>query len=112
MHQIQQRIEIAKSCGWVESQNGCWIRGNELIPHASDLPDYLADLNAMHEAEKTLTQAQGTNYGIEINNIMDRDFSKSVAAPHGDCDWHATAAQRAEAFLRIIGRWRDHSEPY
>ena len=62
------------------------------------VPDYLNDLNAMHEAEKVLTVQQR---GEMTLNIM-----------HSNCDgyWpqlHATAQQRAEAFLRTIGKWSD-----
>lgn len=54
-----------------------WAEGN--------VPDYLVDLNAMHEAYcEILTKRLG---------------------PYGAID--ATASQRAEAFLRTIGKWQD-----
>jgi len=59
-----------------------------------DLPDYLSDLNAMHEAEKVLT---GNARDAYINYLVMRSIS--------DGDSHvlfATAAQRAEAFLRTL----------
>ncbi len=53
------------------------------------LPDYLNDLNAMHEAEKVLQGEQLTEY-----------VERWV-------EWNSTAAQRAEAFLRTLGPWKD-----
>lgn len=106
-----QRIAIAKACGWREIHNGglhpegfhpTRPRGRER------LPDYLADLNAVHEAEKVLTGHQADEY-TEI--LTDRVYRYH----EGDRHWakseffaiHATAAQRAEAFLKALGKWED-----
>lgn len=90
-----QRIAIAKACGWKD----------EIVKAFHGLPDYLNDLNAMHEAEKLLTQWEelvsyhswlgycGGNSTIEVHNCI-----------------HATAAQRAEAFLRTIGKWEEEGQ--
>jgi hypothetical protein len=65
-----------------------------------ELPDYLNDLNAMHEAEKILTDPQHRRY---------RQLLRGVVGDHlcVTCRAHvsATAAQRAEAFLRTIEKW-------
>ena len=74
-----------------------------------EAPDYLRDLNAMHEAEKTLTEAQRDEYTTRLKGIVS-GFSQSEL----QYAWmltFATAAQRAEAFLRTIGKWRDDSAP-
>ena len=80
----------------------CGIRPRGIhIENSAPLPDYLNDLNAMHEAEKVLTE-KGVNpwwtYVDWINRHNLTPFGQSTAA-------HATAAQRAEAFLRTIGKW-------
>lgn len=69
-----------------------------------DVPDYLNDLNAMHEAEKTLTKEQQRSFALILQgrqmggmDYLAQDF-RAI---------HATAAQRAEAFLRTIGKWED-----
>jgi len=77
------------------------------------LPDWTEDLNAMHEAENTLSQAQQENYSHTLLGLI----CDPVEVEYGplnltqaDCLWmilHATAAQRAEAFLRTKGLWRD-----
>ena len=60
------------------------------------LPDYCNDLNAMHEVEKTMAHSQTVyQYTVELDRITNRQ------------EWHATAHQRAEAFLRTIGKWKD-----
>jgi len=95
----QQRIAIAESCGWTECVNNP-ARGRGLLglpPQSSFLgltsvPDYLNDLNDMHEAEKVLTADQWYKY----DRLMPLRDPQKI---------HSPAAQRAEAFLRTIGKW-------
>jgi hypothetical protein len=79
-------IAIAEACGWEKK-----------FYDYSDIPDYCNDLNAMHEAEKTLTRDQ-----IEI-------FCCRLLPKHHGIWWgiHTTARQRAEAFLKAIGKWEE-----
>jgi hypothetical protein len=56
--------------------------------------NYCGDLNAMHEAEKMLTPTQIEDYIIEV-----MQFSHEPII--------ATARQRAEAFLRTLGKWEE-----
>lgn len=100
-----QRIVIAAACGWLDkriptltsdtSLGRCWI--SPIGRFHQTCPDYLNDLNAMHEAEKTLS-------GTELWPIYE-DFLLAVTARKGNHLVRATAAQRAEAFLRAIGKW-------
>jgi hypothetical protein len=62
-----------------------------------DCPQFATDLNAMHEAEKTLTNAN--MYVMEYH-------IKAMGKAHGFY-FHATARQRAEAFLRTLGKWEE-----
>ena len=64
------------------------------------LPDYLNDLNAMHKAEKVLTPLEWFNYSALLTKIVgpkDQEYYLNI---------HATAAQRAEAFLLTIDKWK------
>ena len=61
-----------------------------------DLPDYLNDLNAMHEAEKIFDGAQNWRYISELCTLTTNDNNSM---------YMATATQRAEAFIRTIGKW-------
>lgn len=64
------------------------------------IPKYAADLNAMHEAEKALTPSRCETYEAWL-----MDFNASGGNPCKYYRWHATARQRAEAFLRTVGKW-------
>jgi hypothetical protein len=91
-----QRIAIAEACGWKWEK--LWtgeFHGKPIGEQGPfrELPDYLNDLNAMHEAEKTLTKDQSRTYAC-------RKLSGGIFDAV-----HATAAQRAEAFLHTIGKW-------
>lgn len=104
-----QRLVIAVACGWKYIDNNpdlypYWLAptgdsryGNpldaNLFPKA--FPDYLNSLNAMHEAEKVLEGGMRSKYDAELTIICERDYNFI---------WESTAAQRAEAFLRTIGK--------
>jgi hypothetical protein len=66
------------------------------------IPDYLNDLNAMHEAEKVLSRWQVEKYLDVLSGFTE-------GRGNSDYVWYttvfATAAQRVEAFLRTIGKW-------
>ena len=102
----QQRIAIAKACGWkwhsrMKGSIKVWDNRLDYVFSDSELPDYLNDLNAMHKAEKTLDYNQMNRYqNIELSRFV-----------HTETTWicSATAAQRAEAFLRTLGRWEEEA---
>lgn len=62
------------------------------------------DLNEMHEAEKTLNFIQAAEYARILTSIAWQS-EQPVFAP-----MTATAAQRAEAFLRTIGIKSKHQK--
>lgn len=107
MTEQEQRIAIAEACpGWrVADETGMsnlvhWTQNGTRM-----LSNPLDDLNAMHEAEKTLTHDQ---WRIYLGFIMgERTIPKLASMEEFHRAWNATAAQRAEAFLRTIGKWRD-----
>ena len=100
-----QRIAIAEACGWVKTvASGVWAFyvTNEKTKFArfDELPDYLNDLNAMHEAERALniSDEQITYWKNTLEFVCNRDNTITLMA---------TAAQRAEAYLKTIGKWED-----
>lgn len=108
MTQEEKRIKIAELCGWTkhypDDEVSCyeWVWVSPAGVHAVEydksthLPDYFNDLNACHEAEKTLTELEFGNYhDILLNQIMSVKFIS------------AEAAQRAEAFGRVKGLWKE-----
>ncbi len=82
----QKRIKIAEACGWrYKNTHAMWLSPSGQ-PGFTDCPDYLNDLNAMHEAEQVLTDEQLEEYFTRIH----KNFS---------------ASQRAEAFGRTLNLW-------
>jgi hypothetical protein len=125
-----QRIAIAEACGWAYDSDEddwdihSWLASAPLFDTAGKLygrlvdqpiPDYLSDLNAMHEAEEVLTREQCELYVIWLYSIAARVEFEQVRhrLDLQLTPWMisflvlATAAQRAEAFLRTLGLWKD-----
>lgn len=68
-------------------------------PYSSEtkrMHDFCSDLNAMHEAEMTLSETNMFVMAHWIEQIVNRNEGYY---------FHATARQRAEAFLRTLGKW-------
>jgi len=113
MTKEQQRIAIAEACGWTKVIGGLQPRGDSTpkwwrCPKGRELrsiPDYLNDLNAMHDAEKTLSEKRIRSYAFTLAQVL--DTSPTVDLDDQFLNIHATAAQRAEAFLRTINKWEE-----
>ena len=92
----QQRIAIAEACGkWHSGWPHEYMNQADRLRH---IPNYLNDLNAMHEAEKLLVRLQWVSYLRRLQTLCDESVTWPI---------HATASQRAEAFLRTIGKWEE-----
>jgi hypothetical protein len=88
----EQRIAIADAAGFIAGYS--WSRSDGIAV----LPDYLNDLNAMHEAEKVIGPIKGIEFCYHLNEMgMSGEWEILTA----------TAAQRAEAFLKTIGQWNN-----
>ena len=94
-----QRIAIAEMDGFVRNDQGNWQRGNGLVvKDPAWLPEYLNDLNAMHEVEKALSPSELIRYKLELVRFSSGENTLAIIA---------TASQRAEAYLRTINEWGD-----
>lgn len=115
-----QNQAIAEACGWTykkpDSIGLVWVippKGTppkKPIPSAPfapcDVPNYQGSLDSMHEAEETLDDL--TPYWSNLVEVV-------VGIPYSTVDLedvlsailHATAAQRAEAFLRTLNLWEE-----
>lgn len=130
MKEERQRFAIAEACGWRDIHHTSSPFGiapddmniYSLSPttnYYTRLPDYLNDLNAMHEAEKLLgygdhAKPPPTLYINCLYEVLDRANQHEAGGLEVLSDReittlliHATAAQRAEAFLRTLGKWKD-----
>lgn len=99
----QQIIAISEACPNVVCKN---INGTLVWrEQQSRIFDPLNDLNAMHEVEKVLTEEQWGRNCITLNQISCRIACGNTHT----CGYTiaATAAQRAEAFLRTLDLWKD-----
>ena len=111
----EKRIRIAELCGWRDIHPCTCNEGNTprgyraIMSAAKHIPDYLNDLNAMHAAEKVLTtKKQWDQYCPGIVHTTDAgvtsdqgdyfNFRRTIARVA-----HATARQRADAFLLTLG---------
>ena len=106
MTDAQINRAIAEACGWEKVQKevdvDTWPSIATFWRHPVLQPtlirctypvDYCNDLNAMHEAEKLLNEIQLFRYKSELEVLCGLKFP-----------FHATARQRAEAFLRTLGK--------
>jgi hypothetical protein len=102
----QINAAIAEACGWtkinVEHRSGI-SPTNGLMMGAEFFPKYTKDLNAMHEAEKVLVQ-------LKLSGKYEFNLARNGGNRHEWSKTHATARQRAEAFLRTLGKWEDGNE--
>jgi len=91
----QINAAVAKASGWSKEEGFYVWHSNGIDRTCWELWDWCNDLNAMHEAEATLTEDQLCR--------MARNIERN------DEQWYfrATARQRAEAFLRTLGKWEE-----
>jgi hypothetical protein len=99
VNQEEQRVAIAEACGWTLNPAKHTAKGLDWLHVPSgkttyNPPNYLNDLNAMHEAEETLDCNQW-----EVWHRIVGEWPTELA--------RLTASQRAEAFLRTIGKWKE-----
>lgn len=99
----EKRVAIAEACRWTGLRVcGKWRKLRGRLPGYPNgglckPPDYLNDLNAMAEVEATLTDRQWLAYQEALHQTSPPDPSFSVKHYI-----HATAAQRADAFLLCL----------
>ena len=125
MNDEQINIAIAESMGWhphpqqKESQK-LWTFGSDRYGGSGDtlatlpsyvgrdgewtrlLPDYCNDLNAMCEVTQTISASQQARFAAELSRVVG---GKDDYVDMRIYMIHATAAQRAEAYLKTIGKW-------
>lgn len=125
MNDNEMRIAIAEASGWKyvpgeePTFGGTFKVAHWLSPTGErkvsdwksktdiNLPDFLSDLNAMHEAEITLSADDADFYSSTLDGVMD----KAPRRLHG-ISWRAhrespNARQRAEAFLRTLNLYKE-----
>jgi hypothetical protein len=72
-------------------------------PHWKCAKDYCNDLNAMREAEETLAESLQEKYLDNLYSVCNPDTMYNDTWKMN----RATATERAEAFLKTIGKWKE-----
>ena len=104
MSDEQINIAIAEACGWTEVTDTRKFHQcpTGFPPNSKGtlayVPNYCGDLNAMHEAEK-IGQSLQAGFWTAYNAALKLAGAVYIS--------HATARQRAEAFLRTTGKWEE-----
>lgn len=98
--------EISLAGRWPKD-DACKLEGSKGYPDEvkaipAPVPDYCA-LDAMAEAEKTLTEEEYEKWLVEVAMATRREMDHGGPRSYVS----ATALQRAEAFLRVKNLWRD-----
>lgn len=104
MSDEQINAAIAQACGYEcrEPYAQGWVLPNKTAWQLT-IPNYCTDLNAMHDAEILI---QDRNKYL---NIL-ASVTEPIDGLPKDHDWaftRATARQRAETFLRTLGKWEE-----
>lgn len=85
--------KLTKFYDWSGPGTGSWVQW----------PNYCVDLNEMHKVEKTLDAVKKRKYETHFGrDIQGQEHPYTLRENDGI---FATAHQRAEAFLRTVGKW-------
>jgi hypothetical protein len=96
-HEIN--LAMADAMGW-RKEDGVYVwTANGIDCTCDELWDWANDLNAMHLAEEMLNKAQWEDFVDHLVN----DWS-SLPDPWKEV-CHATAKEKAKAFLRTLGKY-------
>jgi len=131
MSDSELRIKIAELCGIQNAARKLAAQNereqmafyNDRVSPTPTVPDYLNDLNAMHEAESYAGEHlfdadQWAEYAKNVERAHDTaQLSFHRGGTDSDDFWydvteliHATARQRAEAFIKTIEVFKNSAE--
>ncbi len=98
-----QRIAIATACGW----KPC-TRCDDPECAYNQPPDYCGSLDAMATAERSLTDEDAWQMAVLLSGCVMRPGDIPLLCRSETIKlMHATAAQRAESFLRVKCLWQE-----
>jgi hypothetical protein len=100
---------IAEACGWECIVPDVWHHGpvgySKGIPDVrTKIPDYCNDLNAMYEAEEQMDEIDWVFFMTELSTLVRLPKQAEVQIKQLV---HSTARHRAQALLRVLGKWED-----
>jgi len=83
-----------------------WYIGGKLAHGMAMLPNYLTDLNAIHDVEKKLLFTHRQAYYTELRGICSRGLNHALYVDMSECI-RATAEQKVEALLKALNLWEN-----
>ena len=100
----QINAAIAEACGWTEIRDSIVGKApGETCNRVMFLPIYCSNLNAMAAAEAVLKVADTHEY----TNLLHDIACKNQEQTGKWLPYSIPARQRAEAFLRTLGKWEE-----
>lgn len=86
-----------------------WTKdGIKIAKNLVNFDDYLYNLNTIHHIEKKLTSNQVGEYDKALKDaLLNRCRTCDWTQYPDDYTWHATAKDRAECIVKVIGKWKD-----
>jgi hypothetical protein len=97
---------IAKTASWETAKSFAIKPDGEFVFRRS-IPNYCSDLNAMHDVENWIIANKSS---LWLFQDYAQTLRKNFQTLGLDGYIHATARQRAEAFLRTIGKWKEEAK--
>ena len=92
---------IAQACGIVGKSGEIYKTSDGWVV---DCPQFATDLNAMHEAEEQMDEFDWVFFMTELATLVRLPKQAEIQIKQLA---HSTARQRAEAFLRTLGKWEE-----
>lgn len=119
MTEEEKRKMIAEACGWSrvwnedaneDNEHWVWKNPDGIFVRDCFVPNYFHDLNAMHEAEKSIPVILQDRYvHFLAEAVIDFRLTKFKKLRNEliFIVARATAANRAEAFGLVLGLWKE-----
>lgn len=107
--QESPHYETSNAAEYACERESSWsaVEAVESIESYHNTPRYTEDLNAMHGAEKVLMEPHNCGPWFKFIEHLDEIVSPKYGA---ETMVHATAAQRAEAFLKCLGLYVEETK--
>ena len=112
----EQRITLLEHLGWTDltrsgrrGDDGPMMALRGIPPGGTRhviAPNHPVSLREMHQLEKTLSSKEAGDYDAWLWIIIKRDWEAAGNNLAHLAAWHATAAHRCEAFMRVRGIWK------
>jgi hypothetical protein len=102
MTEREINIAIAVAIGWKHRDGGMWYMPDGSTVGEELMPKYSTSLDAMQSA--VMSQGWGDSEEVDFFMALQSVCEPGCADPFATAC--ATALQRAEAFLKTIGKWQ------